>query len=106
MLAVIRLRGGIDVRHDMKATFSVLRLKRVNTMALLPEKKEIIGMVKKVESFVTWGEISDELKEKFDTNIIRLKPARGGLNSIKRPYPKGDLGYRGAAINELIERMM
>ena len=40
--------------------------------------------------------------------VFRLNSPSGGFkNSIKRPYSdKGELGYRGDAINKLIEKMM
>ncbi|TLZ59148.1 MAG: 50S ribosomal protein L30 [Methanobacteriota archaeon] len=39
--------------------------------------------------------------------VLRLHPPRGGFIAIKRPFrDRGDLGYRGAEINELLERMI
>jgi len=39
--------------------------------------------------------------------VLRLHPPVRGLRAIKRGYHDGgDLGYRGPAINELIERML
>ena len=38
--------------------------------------------------------------------LFRLHPPRKGLRgSIRRPYPEGPLGYRGSAINDLLQRM-
>jgi large subunit ribosomal protein L30 len=39
--------------------------------------------------------------------VLRLHPPVKGLRAIKRGYnDRGDLGYRGKAINELIQRML
>ena len=38
--------------------------------------------------------------------VFRLTPPSKGFKSTKRHYPKGDLGNRGEAINELLERMI
>lgn len=39
--------------------------------------------------------------------IFRLHPPRKGFRkSIRRPYPNGELGYRGEDINKLLSRMM
>jgi large subunit ribosomal protein L30 len=38
--------------------------------------------------------------------FFRLTPPSKGFKSVKLHYPRGDLGYRGKAINELLERMM
>ncbi|MEK6909500.1 MAG: 50S ribosomal protein L30 [Candidatus Aenigmatarchaeota archaeon] len=37
---------------------------------------------------------------------LRLTPPSKGFKSIKSHYPEGDLGYRGNAINSLLERMI
>jgi large subunit ribosomal protein L30 len=37
---------------------------------------------------------------------FRLSPPSGGFKSTKIHFPKGDLGYRGEAINDLIKRMI
>lgn len=38
--------------------------------------------------------------------VFRLNPPSKGYTATKRSWPKGDLGDRGEAINELLERMM
>jgi len=39
--------------------------------------------------------------------VFRLTPpSKGFKKSIKQHYPKGELGYRGESINELLERMI
>lgn len=38
--------------------------------------------------------------------FFSLTPPSKGFKSIKEHYPKGDLGYRGKEINELLERMI
>jgi len=152
MFAVIRLRGSVGLRKEIKDTFNMLRLKAVNNCVILPEALDFKGMVNKVKDYVTYGEIDKEtlvallkkrlkvkgnekidekkLKEitKFDSfekfadallagkiklknfaqinPVFRLTPPSKGLKSIKESYPKGDLGYRGKEIKELIERMI
>ena len=38
--------------------------------------------------------------------VFRLHPPKKGYGSIKKPYPRGALGNRGAEIGELLRRMM
>lgn len=38
--------------------------------------------------------------------FFRLTPPSKGFKSVKEHYPKGDLGYRGKEINELLMRMI
>lgn len=108
MLGVIRLKGSIKVRGDIVDTLNMLGLKKKNHLAILPRNDAIIGMIKKVENVVTWGELSKELEEQIngDKKLINLKSPKKGFKSLHKYYPKGDLGYRGKAINDLIKRMM
>ncbi len=105
-LAIIRLKGSAGVRSDMEDTLRMLGLRRKHTMAILPRTDSIMGMIKKVNPMVTWGEADDELAAKLNRKIVRLKPPVKGFRGMKKPYPKGDLGYRGKEINELIKRML
>ena len=107
MLAVIRIKGKTGIRKEMADTLKMLGLKNRNTLAILPRSDSIIGMIKKVESMVTWGELSEELLEEFkDKKTTRLKPPKTGFKSTRIFYPKGDLGYRGKEINKLLKKMM
>lgn len=38
--------------------------------------------------------------------VLKLRPPSKGFKSTRLPWPKGDLGYRGRAINELLRKMM
>ncbi len=107
MLAVLRVRGNIGVRRDIEDTMKMLGLKKKHALAVLPRTDSIIGMIKKVESFVIWGELSQEMLEKFSgQRVINLKPPKKSFKSLKKKFPAGDLGYRGSRINELIARML
>jgi large subunit ribosomal protein L30 len=58
--AVVRVRGNINVRKNIKDTLLMLRLNRVNHCAIIPETDEYKGMLKKVKDYVTWGEIDND----------------------------------------------
>lgn len=107
MLAVIRIKGKIGVRKSVADTLKMLGLKEKNAIAILPRSDSITGMLKKVENMIAWGELSEELLGTFKgRKVFGLKPPKGGFKSIRKPYPKGDTGYRGKEINELIKKMM
>jgi large subunit ribosomal protein L30 len=38
--------------------------------------------------------------------FFKLTPPSKGFKSLREYYPKGDLGYRGKEINELVKRMI
>src|SRR4030042_5149817 len=65
MLAVIRIRGTVDTRKEMKDAFRMINLEKKHRCVLVPEKPELIGMITKVKDFVTWGPISDETLTKL-----------------------------------------
>ena len=65
MLAAIRLRGHVKVDKEVEDTMKMLGLRHVNTLALLPDTQVVRGMLKKVESFITWGSASQELLDKL-----------------------------------------
>lgn len=135
MYAVIRVRGEINARRDVRDTLKMLNLPYINNCTLVAEDKNYKGMLQKVKDYVTWGEISDEALQKlleraglegkalkdaagklakgeaklrdFTSPTIRLSPPVRGYEAIKKPYGMGGtLGYRGKNINELLERML
>ncbi len=98
-LLAIRIRGVNKTRKEIKDTLSFLHLNKNLSFVILDDNKTNRKMLSKVQNWVTWGEIDKDLK------IKSLKPPKGGFKSIRRHYPKGDLGYRGKDIIKLVERM-
>lgn len=72
MFAVVRIRGSVDVREEIKDTLRMLRLTRVNHCVLVREDPKIEGMIRKVKDFVTWGEIGDKTLEKLVSQRGRM----------------------------------
>jgi len=141
MYAVIRVRGSVNVPKDVKDTLRMLRLTRVNHCVVIPKTADYEGMLRKASTFITWGEIDQEMLEKLVAKrgrlpgdkrlaekeakdiakkiikkgslktagikpVFRLSPPSKGYRSIRLMYPKGDLGDRGTAINQLLKRMI
>ncbi len=132
LIAIVRVRGTLGVRQEIKETMKRMNLNRVNSMILLYGNRSNIGMINKCSDFVTYGEIDNDTLElvakRKDMKVekadiekissgkkspkeviampIRMHPPRKGYRSIKQNYKAGgDLGYRGAEINALIKRM-
>lgn len=59
-IAIIRIRGCVGVKKSIKDTLNMLRLYKKNYCSVFKVTKSILGMVKKVKDYVTWGEIDDE----------------------------------------------
>lgn len=154
-LLAVRIKGSIGASLEEKATLAMLNLKRANHATIVKKTPSYEGMLKKVSSYLTWGEPSLKLVEKLfsekgemygnkkiddenaklvgfnslrdlamavwrgDITMSRLKskgmrpyfrlhpPKKGFKGSIKRPFgSKGEFGYRGSKIDELVERMI
>jgi len=119
-LAVIRIRGSIGLKKDIKDTLSMLNLHRNNYCVVVPNNDNYLGMVKKVKDYVTYGELDDETykllvekrgEKKGDKlkKFFRLSPPKKGFErkGVKIPFKKkGAIGYRAGKINDLIKRMV
>lgn len=81
---------------------------------LTGDKRVTEEVVKSKSNFQTMAELATavesggvKLGDIGVKKIFRLHPPRGGYKSTKRPVKdKGDLGYRGDKINDLIIRMI
>ncbi len=106
--AAVRLRGSVNMGRGAKETMRSLNLLKVNHCVIVPESMK--RMLVKAGNWVAWGEVSPEaeklLKEKRGGPVFRLSPPSKGLRSTKHHFPKGDLGYRGSKINDLLRRML
>ena len=102
MYAVIRIRGRLEKAKKATDTMNMLCLRKLYSFKILAEDK--LGMIKKVRDYVTWGEIDNDTAELV--NGKKLCPPLKGFKAIKMHYPKGDLGYRGDKINELLRKMV
>ena len=115
-LAVVRIRGNINLRKEIVDTLNMLRLYKRNHCVVIPNNNSYSGMIQKVKDYVTWGEINDEvlnlLVEKLqeeNKKTFRLQPPKGGFEKkgTKVDYKSGGaLGYRKEKINDLIKRMV
>jgi len=152
-LAVIRVRGVSDILREVNETLDMLHLKRNCHATLIDNRPSYLGMLKRAQNYVTWGDVSKEnvsslLKKRgrlvgnkkltdqyaqevgyksledlaeavFQTRVeynrlpnikpvFRLHPpSKGFKGKVKRSYGAGGAaGYRGEAINALLEKMI
>jgi large subunit ribosomal protein L30 len=59
-LAVVRVRGTINVRKDIEDTLKMLNLTGNCYATLIDDRPSYLGMLQKVQNQVTWGEASKE----------------------------------------------
>lgn len=116
-IIVLRIKGKIDIHPDIKRTFDELKLDRKFACRVLEDKPEVIGMIKKIQDYIAYGEVDEEtLKQLMEKRgkegkkdvkqTFHLQPPRGGFKkSLKFMWPKGILGKNGK-INELVMKML
>ena len=115
MIAIIRIRGRVKIKSDAEETLNRLNLRRKYTCIVIEKpKEEQLGMLKKIENLVAFGEIDKETYEelvkkrgKQGKRFFRLHPPRKGIESKKHfGIGKGVLGNNKEKINDLILRML
>ncbi len=97
-LAVVRIRGTINVRKDVKQTLKLLRLNKVNHATLIFPSPQYLGMLQKAKDYITWGEVSKE-------TILKLLRERGeivGGKKLTDEYVK-NLGFKN--LEEIAEKI-
>ncbi len=87
-IAIIRVRGSINLSGKVKDTLNLLRLYRKNYCVVVEDNPSYKGMIKKVKDYVTYGEIDDstykELVEKRREEYKgREKDAKGKIDYKK-----------------------
>lgn len=98
--AVVRVRGTVNVRHDIKKTLEMLRLNRVNHCVLVEENESYKGMLQKAKDYITWGEIEKD-------TLVELIKKRGRLigdKPLDDGYVKSATSYK--SIEELAEAII
>ncbi len=113
-IAVIQIRGTVGVNHAIKDTLTMLNLVKKHNCVIVPATPHYIGMVKKVNNYITWGEVHEDTKKLLEkktrkNNTFLLSPPKGGFErkGIKKSFQSGGvLGHRGIKINELIKKMI
>lgn len=95
MLAVIRIRGTVDNKKEIKDAFKMINLEKKHRCVLVPEKPEFIGMLMKVKDFVTWGPISDktlvELVRKRGRTLHDERLGEDKVNEVVKKIKEGKI---------------
>ncbi|MEM1581485.1 MAG: 50S ribosomal protein L30 [Candidatus Bathyarchaeia archaeon] len=95
-LAVIRVRGEINVRRDIEDTLKMLNLTRSCHATLIDDRPSYMGMLQKVQNHVTWGEVSRDVI----AMLLKEKGVLVGNKKITDEYAKR-LGF--GSIDELAD---
>jgi large subunit ribosomal protein L30 len=76
-LVAVKVRGTISAQREARATLDMLHLNATNRAVLVDNRPATLGMLMRVQSYVTWGEISKE-------TLVTLLTKRGRLAGDKK----------------------
>jgi large subunit ribosomal protein L30 len=87
--AVVKVRGTISAQREARETLEMLRLPKTNNAILIDNRPSYIGMLYRVQNYVTWGEVSKE-------TVALLLKERGRLAGGKKLTDEAveKLGYK------------
>ncbi len=102
MYIVIRIRGTVGLKSDIKDTLTMLRLNKKMHCVILNDNESMRGMLQKVKDYVTWGEVNDDalklLLEKRGRKVgeqkISAEEVQHLLKEIKSGKKLNDLGLK------------
>lgn len=86
----IRIRGTVGLNPRIEHTLQLLRLPKRYNATLLEKSSEVIGMLRKVKDFITWGEINSEALDK----MIKKRGRMEGNKKISDDFLKEKLGFK------------
>ena len=87
--AVVKVRGTISAQREARETLEMLRLAKTNNAVLIDNRPSYMGMLYRVQNYVTWGEISKE-------TVALMLQKRGRLAGGKKLTDEAveKLGYK------------
>ena len=88
-LAVIRVRGSSGVFHEIIETLKMLHLTRNCHATLIDDRPSYLGMLRKVQNQVTWGEVSKD----STVQLLRKRGKLVGNKKLTEEYLK-EIGYK------------
>ena len=95
-LAVIRVRGSSGVFHEIIETLKMLHLTRNCHATLIDDRPSYLGMLRKVQNQVAWGEVSKD----STVQLLRERGKLVGNKKITEEYLK-EIGYK--SLDDLAE---
>ncbi len=103
LMAIVRIRGRVDIKPDIRHTLDMLHIRRKFWATVIPLTPSYKGMLHKVKDYTTYGEIDRE-------TLIQLLKARGELTTGGRltdewlEEHKEETGF--SSVEELVDAVM
>lgn len=92
----LKVRGTVRATLEARETLRMLKLTRTNHAVLVHDTSAFLGMLKAVQNYITWGEVSKETLEA----MIRRRGRLVGNRKLTDEYAQ-KAGYK--SLEELID---
>lgn len=93
-LVAIKVRGTISAKREARETLNMLNMKKTNNAIIIDNRPSFIGMLYRVQNYVTWGEVLEETL----VEMIKKRGKLAGNKKITDEYAI-EIGYK--SINDL-----
>ena len=87
--AIVRVRGIVNIKPDIRKTLKLLNLTRTNHCVVLDETPSLKGMLQVAKDYITWGEID----KKVLTKLIKEKGRLLGDKPLTDNHLKSSTSY-------------
>ncbi len=64
-LVVVRVRGTVNTRYDVRKTLELLKLRRLYSATIVPKDSYYLGMLNLAKDHIAWGEIDFETAKRL-----------------------------------------
>lgn len=98
MFVVLRVRGTSKLDGDVKDTLKILGLSKPHQCTFVPNTPSYVGMLKKAEGCLAWGEIKPDLLEKLIEKrgkSVDLKTKKVDAKTVAKKILEGKLKESG-----------
>ncbi|MBI1662387.1 MAG: 50S ribosomal protein L30 [Nitrosopumilus sp.] len=85
---VVRIKGQADCPYWASTTMDLLKLERKYRAVILPAKDNLLGMLKKVQHYVSWVDLDADLAKE----LIEKKARKSGYKKVTEEDLK-ELGF-------------
>jgi large subunit ribosomal protein L30 len=88
-LVAIKVRGTISAKREARETLDMLKMKKTNNAVIIDNRPSFIGMLYRVQNYVTWGEVTEETL----SEMLKKRGKLAGNKKFTDEYAK-ELGYK------------
>ncbi|HTY74655.1 MAG TPA: 50S ribosomal protein L30 [Candidatus Nanoarchaeia archaeon] len=95
-VVAVKIRGMVSAQREARETTALLGLSHTNHAIIIDNRPAYMGMLKRAQSYVTWGEASKEIV----TTMLKQRAKTGGDKKLTEEYAQ-KLGFK--TIDDLAE---